>query len=100
MDRPSIILGIYNGRGLGRDSREVLGYGNTAEVLIAKEGLERDRIRRLALSDHGGRHLIGAAVKFLKEVLGLQECGDLRQYVIVEEECAQEGLLDIDIGRE
>ncbi len=74
-------------------------HGHAAEVMLAEEGLERDRRRELARPDQRSGDLEDAAVNFLDEMLAPQEVGDAVEGVVVDEDRAEQRLLGLEIVR-
>ncbi len=73
-------------------------HRDAADVVIAEEGLQRDRSGELALPDHGAGDLEDAPMDFLDEVFAAQEIGDAVESVVVDHDRAEQGLFGLDIG--
>ena len=98
VDRAAVILGVDDGRRLGREAGEILRDGDAAEVLVAQEGLQGDRGRDLAGLDQARRDLVDPPVQILEEVAGLEEVGDAVKGVVVDQDRAEQGLFGLDVA--
>ena len=98
VDRAAVILGVDDGRRLGRQAGEILRDRDAAEVLIAQEGLHGDRGRDLAGLDQARRDLVDPPVQILDEVAGLEEVGDAVIGIVIDQDRAQQGLFGLDIA--
>ena len=99
VDGAAVVEGVDDRRRLGGEAGEILLHGDAAEVVLAEEGLERDRRRDLAGADQRAGDLVDAAVDLLDEVLGLEEIGDAVEGVVVDQDRAEQGLLGLDVER-
>ena len=99
VDDPPILLGVDDGRRLGREPREILRYGHPAEIGIAEIGLQRDRRGELAGPDERGSILIDAAMYLLGEMRRIEKIGDLVERLVVDQDGAEQRLLRLGGGR-
>ena len=99
VDGAAVVEGVDDRRRLGGEAGEILLHGDAAEVVLAEEGLERDRRGDLAGADQRAGDLVDAAVDLLDEVLGLEEIGDAVEGVVVDQDRAEQRLLGLDVER-
>jgi hypothetical protein len=72
--------------------------GQLADRLLGlKEGLERDGGRPLAAKDQLRGRLVEARMQSVIEMGGLQEARDAIDRLVVDEDCAEQGLLGLEI---
>ena len=99
VDAAAVIVGVDDRRRLGGEAGEILRHGDAAEIVLAEEGLERDRRRELAGADQRARDLEDAAMDFLDEMLAPQEVRDAVEGVVVDEDRAEQRLFGLEIVR-
>ena len=99
VDAAAIVVGVDDGRRLAGEAGEILRHGDAAEIMVAKEGLERHRRRQLAGPDQRSRDLEYAAMNFLDEMLAPEEVRDAVERVIVDEDRAEQRLFGLEVVR-
>ena len=99
VDHAAVIGGVDDGRGFGRESGQILRYRDTAEVVIAQEGLERDRRRDLAGAHQRRRDLEDPSMDFLAEVIRNEEVRHTVEGVVVDQDGAEQRLLGLYVMR-
>ena len=96
----AVVLGIDDGGGLGREPRQILAERHAADVDGGvEEGLERDRGCDLAGADQIARDLIDLLMDRFEEMLGIEEVRDPVERLVVDQDCAQQALLRLDVVR-
>ena len=100
VDRAAVVGGVDDRGRLGREPGEILARVQPADVEVGRqEGLERDRRRALAGAHQRGDVLVDLLMQRLEEMLGLEEVGDAIVRLVIDEDRAEQRLLDLDIVR-
>src|SRR5271154_3066584 len=99
IDAAAIVVGVDDGRRLAGETGEILRHSDAAEIMLAKEGLERHRRRQLAGPDQRSRDLEDAAMNFLDEMLASEEVRDAVERVIVDQDRAEQRLFGLEVVR-
>ena len=100
IDGTPVILRVDDRGRLGREPGKILRGREPGDVGVGgQEGLERDRGRDLAGADQAGGDLEHLLVDRLEEVFRLEEVGDPVEGVVVDQDRADQGLLDLDVVR-
>ena len=99
VDAAAIVVGVDDGRRFAGEAGEILRHGDAAEVMLAEEGLERDRRRQLAGPDQRSRDLENAAMNLLDEMLAPEEVRDAVERVVVDEDRAEQRLFGLEVVR-
>src|ERR1700734_2094855 len=99
IDAAAIVVSVDDGRRLAGEAGEILRHSDAAEIMLAKEGLERHRRRQLAGTDQRSRDLEDAAMNFLDEMLASEEIRDAVERVIVDQDRAEQRLFGLEVVR-
>ena len=99
VDRPSVVFGVDDRHGFARQTRQILGYGHLADLVVSrKKGLDGYRIGGLAHPYNATGHFEDLAVQGFVQMAGFQEVGDPVVGLVVDENGAKQRLLRLDIA--
>src|ERR1051326_7922571 len=93
--RAAVVARVDHRGRLGGEAREVLASVKAGDVEVrGQEGLERDRRRGLAGAHQRADVLVDLLMQRLEEVLWLEEVGDAIERLVIDENRAEQRLLD------
>lgn len=98
IDREEIIIGIDNGKGLGRKESEILENGKIEKIEIGrKEGINSKRIGNFKEEDEISGDIIDEKVKGIKKMGRFKKVRKKVEWIIVDENREEKRMLWINI---
>ena len=98
--RAAVILGVDDRRRLVGEARQIFGDADLADQLVfLQEALDGARVGDLAEADELRRLLVDLPVQRIEEVAGLEEIRDAVERLVVDQDRAEQRLLDLDVVR-
>ena len=100
VDGAAVILRVDDGGRFRREASEILTERQSADIGIGgQEGLQRDRTCDLAGAHELRRDLVNLLVDRLEEMPRFQKVGNAIERFVVDQDCAQQRLLGLDVMR-
>jgi len=98
IDRATVINGVYDGGGLGRQPSQILPELQSGDVEISgQESLQRHRRGEIDHANEATADIVGLLMNRLEEMLWLEKVGDAIERLVIDEDRAQKRLLGLDV---
>ena len=100
VDGAAVILRVDDRRRFVGEAAEIFGDGDLADlVVLLQEALDGARVGGLVQPDELRRLLVDLPVQRIEEVRRLEKIGDAVERLVVDQDGAEERLLDFDVMR-